>query len=624
MTATNESLATAFQRCRQSFEAVLTLCIDIENSSRDAWEDEASRLRLWGANIGAAQTKSSTSLDFRLRDADTVRLQIHKNLSNLDEALNEAVVCLGELAQPYTFDRNAKPSEESMQSQTSSKTLSHREGASVESQEHDDSSASDNGASVEDLQAAFDDVVSLINSLFRMTLYIQNPSRRDQLKHRDTSAVANFETFDVSHVENKFPKAVGSLTQRLGQANTVRRANLKYWERHHKKLAFDESVNDAATIAPLSESVATAFQPVQVEEDQTDTRSHFSGTSYMESLLGGESIRRPDLPEEGRKGTPFQCPICCYIVTVFGQREWMKHVFFDLQPYVCVFEDCKTPLLLYENRRDWFSHVTNNHIPRDASNPLLQHLQCPLCRDSIRSLPSIRRHLARHLEEVALFSLPNSLFGEETEMVDDDKPADYSSEEEAITEDVVSKREGLSGLQMWERVDVSHDDLDKVAIDSLLGESSSRGLDRPRVEEQPEERRVSPDPQEMHRPRKDGNGNHSPVSSSDDEFVVVEEGGSTMFSQESDEGPLKGGPDDAYGKEAGLSLSRPGDESETRIRSSRPRDLKKDLWTEITKDLVEEEAIRQMGYDFEETDHFYYILQYLQYVSDAIRRWSSS
>ena len=430
MAASNESLATAFQRCKQSFEAVLTLLVDSESSPRAAWEDEASRLHLWGSNIGAAQSKANTSLDFRLRDADTVRLQIHKNLSNLDEVLHEALECIEALTQPPALDRDGKRLEESLQVQTSSNNSSLRESASVQSQQQDEISLSDSEASAEDLQAAFDDTVSLINSLFRMTLYIRNPSRRDQVKHRDTSAVANFEAFDVSHIENKFPEASNLLTQRLGQANTVRRANLRYWERHHKKLAYDETVNDAATIARLSESEATAFQPVHMEEEQEDTRSHFSGTSYMESLLGGETVRRPSVPEVGRNGAPFQCPICCYIITASAQHEWLKHVFFDLQPYVCVFEDCKTPLLLYENRRDWFAHVITNHLSRNANSAQLQQMRCPLCHDSVGSLPLIRRHLARHLEEVAMFSLPNSLFGEETKMADDDDQADYSSDEE--------------------------------------------------------------------------------------------------------------------------------------------------------------------------------------------------
>ena len=39
------------------------------------------------------------------------------------------------------------------------------------------------------------------------------------------------------------------------------------------------------------------------------------------------------------------------------------------------------------------------------------------------------------------------------------------------------------------------------------------------------------------------------------------------------------------------------------------------MWTEITKDLVVKEALRESGYDFEETEDFYYIIAYLKYVS---------
>lgn len=45
------------------------------------------------------------------------------------------------------------------------------------------------------------------------------------------------------------------------------------------------------------------------------------------------------------------------------------------------------------------------------------------------------------------------------------------------------------------------------------------------------------------------------------------------------------------------------------------KDKKEKMWTEITKDLVTEDAIKHMGYDFEETEFFYYIMSYLKYVS---------
>lgn len=46
-----------------------------------------------------------------------------------------------------------------------------------------------------------------------------------------------------------------------------------------------------------------------------------------------------------------------------------------------------------------------------------------------------------------------------------------------------------------------------------------------------------------------------------------------------------------------------------------PRNRTGGLWTEITKDLVIREAIERMGYDYEETEYFFYIFRYLEFVS---------
>lgn len=43
------------------------------------------------------------------------------------------------------------------------------------------------------------------------------------------------------------------------------------------------------------------------------------------------------------------------------------------------------------------------------------------------------------------------------------------------------------------------------------------------------------------------------------------------------------------------------------------------MWTEITKDLVSKDAIEYMGYAYEETGEFFYVMDYLRYV-----RFSSS
>jgi len=38
-----------------------------------------------------------------------------------------------------------------------------------------------------------------------------------------------------------------------------------------------------------------------------------------------------------------------------------------------------------------------------------------------------------------------------------------------------------------------------------------------------------------------------------------------------------------------------------------------DLWTEITKDLVVRDALDELGYEYEETEYFFYVIEYLRY-----------
>jgi hypothetical protein len=64
------------------------------------------------------------------------------------------------------------------------------------------------------------------------------------------------------------------------------------------------------------------------------------------------------------------------------------------------------------------------------------------------------------------------------------------------------------------------------------------------------------------------------------------------------------------------------------IRKPSPTPQRSEMWTEITKDLVVREAIEDMGYEYEETEYFYYIMTYLKYEdvlqlvqhSDSIRQ----
>lgn len=68
--------------------------------------------------------------------------------------------------------------------------------------------------------------------------------------------------------------------------------------------------------------------------------------------------------------------------------------------------------------------------------------------------------------------------------------------------------------------------------------------------------------------------------------------------------------------EGGASQSPYGSEVAERPRRYECAKSKTDsMWTEITKDLVTKEAIESCGYDYEETEFFFYVMVYLRYVS---------
>ena len=72
-----------------------------------------------------------------------------------------------------------------------------------------------------------------------------------------------------------------------------------------------------------------------------------------------------------------------------------------------------------------------------------------------------------------------------------------------------------------------------------------------------------------------------------------------------------------------------GDKSTSKVRStpSKATEAKKvsfsqnsaagDNWTEISKDLVSEAAIKHEGYQYKETEDFYYLTGQLEYVSSS-------
>ena len=380
-----------------------------------AWEDELGRLRMWAANIGAHQTGQS-SLDFRLRDASHIREQIVKLLQGLLRRLQDARDVL------------------------------------AEDEESDDEEAADELMDEEDpkteIQELQESVATTINCLFQMSMLVRKPAQHDVHLGAKRADVAAFEPFDYNHVREKYPRADGALVKRLGSAITRRRKYLKYRERHATKLKqgidkvdargrdFQE-VHEGETIKEgttsiLSDTVATDFQHQNIDFDD-NTSDTGTQTSYAPTLLGGGNVTIPPPPKSSLGGVLFECPYCFYLISVHGTRSWNKHVFQDLQPYICIALTCATPEKLYPTRHEWVHHsnmahpaaMTDDGAPEESKG----FAACPLCKEEIDLGKQYDRHVARHLQELALFILPGS---EEDSDMSDDQEAESRSSADSI------------------------------------------------------------------------------------------------------------------------------------------------------------------------------------------------
>ncbi|KAK3170070.1 hypothetical protein OEA41_009455 [Lepraria neglecta] len=380
------------------------------------WEDELGRLRLWSANIGAHQT-SQSALDFRLRDASHIKNQIVKLLQGLHQILQDVGVVLTEIEGPI---QEALPADEDPETE---------------------------------LEQLLDNIKTMINCLFQMSMLVRKPTRHDFFAETQKPETSWFELYDQGHVRDKHPHANEHLVRRLGFAMTRRRKYLKYRERHRAKLSMGLDVSpevDEEGTNILSETVATGLQTGHVESEDKAPEAAMSDTSYASTILEGGAITIPLPPKEAIGGAPFECPYCFFMISIKGSRAWPMHVFQDLQPYVCLFPTCTTPHKMYSSRREWFRHLRGAHLAEWARGQYESsaastnngarstlHAICPLCGSESGSETHFEHHLARHLQELALFVLPRG-----------------ENEEEAIeSEAEVDSIDANEGLEMSDHND---------------------------------------------------------------------------------------------------------------------------------------------------------------------------
>ncbi|RDW61415.1 hypothetical protein BP5796_11307 [Coleophoma crateriformis] len=319
----------------------------------------------WAGSIAATQSGHlRSSLDYRLKDAVDIRKRILAILLDLRESLLTATdIVFGKI-----------PNEK------------WQVGALSDSEDEEfpvDGLAM--GEQTSHLQELFAAMKLSNSSLMKMSMVIRkSPGRDDYLK---AATRYNFDPrWDIGHVKEKHGDSRGGsewLLQRLGKAITRRRQYLKFRQEHYDKLSRDdegpvapETQTTTHSQAPrtLASTKATTFIQNEVpfvntgQDMDMDTGSFATQTSYDVTTIGETSqdeLRPPPQPQYAFPGVlfefgePFICPYCWTEEVVQNRAAWKKHVFQDLKPYVCTFEECD--LKMFKSRREWFTHELQLH-----------------------------------------------------------------------------------------------------------------------------------------------------------------------------------------------------------------------------------------------------------------------
>ena len=99
-----------------------------------------------------------------------------------------------------------------------------------------------------------------------------------------------------------------------------------------------------------------------------------------------------------------------------------RHLFLDLKPYVCLYEDCSFNQSPFDMKIEWEDHMRLDH---EFSSSLNDIMTCSLCDHVLQGTgPERLRHLAEHLEEISLSILTTN--AEDEESSDGEQQSDSS------------------------------------------------------------------------------------------------------------------------------------------------------------------------------------------------------
>ncbi|KAL6362578.1 hypothetical protein LRP88_03869 [Fusarium phalaenopsidis] len=365
------------------FREIVVILSDKGKFPRDIFislDRSRSCFSLWSDGHGVA----SGSLDDKFQRSRKLRQATMKTLSHLSSTLTDRLVPVAHISNPKTkglCDQVSNILEEV--------NFSHVAD--------DSSSDSTSEYSTADVHELAEDLKTDVDCLIELDQMIRDPATDPEPETVEAdvslSSWAPHQVF-ANKIEHRFPGADSKLFSSLGMINYQRYLRCQT-ERNRNQVH--------------------AEQPEQAVQVTTGSKFHDSGlgsslnpaSSYAETIMsyrdGNRSVRIPPLPEEAKGGEAFPCVACGSSVIITTNSQWKRHLYIDLQPYVCLDTSCQRSDSTFSNRANWLQHMALDH----GMEPNWQQIKCPLCGDEAGpGKIAITTHLGRHLEEISLSALP--------------------------------------------------------------------------------------------------------------------------------------------------------------------------------------------------------------------------
>ncbi|KAH6950809.1 hypothetical protein DER45DRAFT_599364 [Fusarium avenaceum] len=466
-------IATFANECLESFQKCLSSAASIHPREVSMIEDQAARFSTWASGIGVF-AQENIAMDYRLRYVPDVTGIVTGLLATLNyrcqiclEAL-ESILESGEknshattnvVFQQTLLDIAAEISRLNKISNTIRRASQHTQVLRAGDFRIND----DEGNDVEPLLLShfarliadrFPNLSTVIRQRLASTMLLR---RKRILYKRHRQSMLSIQT-EKRHLEKttilRGERALGSSMQPepVTSASSQKQSATTLDPGKFQAAALSPSVISEGRTVPLYHHEALVFPPapgyiVRKRYEQLKTRHN----SDSQDLPGLESSKKGHLLEkELLKMNEITCPYCLRtlpIQEVSDNRKWQNHVRNDIDAYVCIFESCDQPDVLYSHSDEWIDHLKHHSMvwrctthrdlePFKSNGEYIAHMRdihksklndkqlqalanrssrkihklfhsCPLCGKNDTNMGIIlEHHIAGHLRSLALISLP--------------------------------------------------------------------------------------------------------------------------------------------------------------------------------------------------------------------------